>query len=96
MNLIKIISSSFLLKIIFTISLFILIFISSVSYRNSVALAESTAWVMHSYKINVHLERLFSLVKDAETGQRGFIITRDSAYLISYFSATEKINGIIH
>lgn len=91
MNLIKALSSSFLLKSIFAISLFILIFISSISYKNSLSLADSTSWVLHSYKINIRLEQLFSYVKDAETGQRGYIITRDSAYLIPYSNAKERV-----
>ena len=70
-------------------------FISSISYKHSVSLAESTSWVMQSYKVNVHLEQLFSHVKDAETGQRGFIITQDSAFLVPYFNAKVKANESI-
>lgn len=38
-----------------------------------------------------HLNELVSTVKDAETGQRGFIITGDSSYLGPYEEATRRL-----
>jgi PAS domain S-box-containing protein len=37
------------------------------------------------------LDQLESTVKDAETGQRGFVITGDEAYLLPYEQAAERI-----
>jgi PAS domain S-box-containing protein len=37
------------------------------------------------------LEQLESIVKDAETGQRGFIITGDESYLMPFNQATERL-----
>lgn len=91
MNLRTIIRSSYILKSIFVISIFILIFISGVSYKHSIALTESTELLNISYKIQIQLEKLLSNVKDAENGQRGFIITGDSAFLHSYYSAHTSI-----
>ena len=91
MNIKKSISSSFLLKSIFAISLFILIFISGITYKHNLSLAESTNWVVHTLKANVQLEKLFSYVKDTESAQRGFIITRDSVYFQSYHQARQKV-----
>lgn len=88
--------SSFFLKIIFVASLFILIFISGVSYKYSNALTESTELLVHSYKIQTELERLIYYLTDAETGQRGFIISRDTVFLEPYNSAREKINKSYH
>jgi len=82
---------SFLLKSVFVLSLFILVFISSISYKHSIALKESTELLTHSYKIQVKLEQLISYLKDAETGQRGFIISGDSTFLEPYNSAREKV-----
>lgn len=87
MNLIKIFTSTFLLKGIFAISLFILILISGISYKHTLSLADSTESVVHTYKVNIQLEQLLSFVKDAEIGQRGFIITRDSSFLQPYNAA---------
>jgi signal transduction histidine kinase/CheY-like chemotaxis protein len=38
-----------------------------------------------------HIERILSTVKDAETGQRGFIITGEESYLEPYYRATREI-----
>jgi PAS domain S-box-containing protein len=37
------------------------------------------------------LEQLESVVKDAETGQRGFIITGDESYLVPFNQATQRL-----
>ncbi len=91
MNLRTIIRSSYILKSIFVISVFILIFISGVSYKHSTALSESPELLNKSYNIQIQLEKLLSNVKDAETGQRGFIITGDSAFLHPYYSAHASV-----
>lgn len=71
--------------------MFILIFISGVSYKHSTALSESTELLNTSYKIQIQLERLLSDLKDAETGQRGYIITGDSVFLKPYKSAHARV-----
>jgi signal transduction histidine kinase/CHASE3 domain sensor protein len=47
---------------------------------------------MHTYEINIQLERLMSSIKDAETGQRGYIITRNGRFLTPYVYSRDKIN----
>lgn len=49
-------------------------------------------WVVHSYKVSTEAEKLFSYLKDGETGQRGFIITGDSMFLEPYFKSRSKID----
>ncbi|WP_242499242.1 CHASE3 domain-containing protein [Flavobacterium sp. 140616W15] len=48
--------------------------------------------MMHTYEINIQLERLLSFVKDAETGQRGYIITKNSRFLAPYLFSRDKVN----
>ncbi len=83
--------SSFFIRSILVISIFLLIFIASVSYKHAKALTESTELLVHSYKIQVKLEQLLSSVKDAETGQRGYIISRDSVFLEPYISGLAAV-----
>lgn len=83
--------SSLFYKVIFGISLFLLLFISSISYTHTKALNASSELVMHSYKIQVQLEHVLSVLKDAETGQRGFIISHDTVLLKPYNSARDII-----
>jgi len=85
-------TSSFLLKSVFAAALFILLFISAITYKHSLEISESTDLLVTSYQTSVELEQLFSFVKDAETGQRGFIITGDSIFLEPYVNARDKIN----
>ncbi|MCV9928383.1 CHASE3 domain-containing protein [Flavobacterium sp. LS1R49] len=80
------------LRIIFAISIFILLFISSVSYKHNRDMQNSSKSMMHTYEINIQLERLLSFVKDAETGQRGYIITQNSRFLAPYLFSRDKVN----
>ena len=82
---------TFFLKSIFILSLFILLFISSISYKHANSLEASAELLSHSYKIQIQLEQIQSYVKDAETGQRGYIITRDSSFLTPYFNGRSKV-----
>jgi signal transduction histidine kinase len=68
-----------------------LFYISSVSYKHTKALNESSELLVHSYKIQFQLERVLSMLKDAETGQRGYIITRNDIFLKPYKSAQDQI-----
>jgi CHASE3 domain sensor protein len=45
--------------------------------------------VVHTYQVISAVERAFSDIQDAETGQRGFIITGDQKYLDPYEHALQ-------
>lgn len=85
-------NSSNSLRVIFVIAVFILLFLSSIAYKHNQDLNESSKLVMHTYEINIQLERLMSAIKDAETGQRGYIITRNSRFLTPYIYSRDKVN----
>ena len=85
-------NSSNSLRVIFIIAVFILLFLSSIAYKHNQDLNESSKLVMHTYEINIQLERLMSAIKDAETGQRGYIITRNSRFLTPYIYSRDKVN----
>lgn len=94
MKLRSLLISGFFIRSLLVISIFLLIFISGVSYKHTTALTESTGLLVHSYKIQIRLEQLISTLKDAETGQRGYIISRDSVFLEPYFSAKVNVQQI--
>jgi diguanylate cyclase (GGDEF)-like protein len=48
--------------------------------------AEKLEWVNHTNEVVKESQFLLSSLKDAETGQRGFLLTRTSAYLQPYHS----------
>jgi PAS domain S-box-containing protein len=45
---------------------------------------DNDRWVSHTYEVKSALDALLSAMMDAETGQRGFLITSDPAYLEPY------------
>ncbi len=47
----------------------------------------------HTNDVIVNLHSIYSTLEDAETGQRGFLITGDENYLATYNDASSKING---
>jgi len=86
-------NSSNSLRVIFVIAVFILLFLSSIAYKHNQDLNESSKLAMHTYEINLQLERLMSAIKDAETGQRGYIITRNNRFLSPYLYSRDKVNA---
>ena len=85
-------NSSNSLRVIFVVAIFILLFLSSISYKHNRDLDESSKLIMHTYEINIQLERLISAIKDAETGQRGYFITQNSRFLTPYLFSRDKVN----
>ncbi len=73
------------------IVLILLIVNVAVAVRNIQQLSEDSKRVAHTHQVIIGLQELLSLVKDAETGQRGFIITNDPRYLEPYSQAIGKI-----
>lgn len=96
MNLRAIISSSIFIRSILALSIFLLLFISSISYRHTNELTKTTELLVHSYKVQVKLAQLYSYVQTAETGQRGYLISKDSIFLEPYKSAESDMDTVIH
>ncbi len=92
MNLKALTASFKSLKIIFIISLLLIIIISALSYKHINSLSQSVGLVVHAHKIQIELEQLISYLKDAETGQRGYLLTNDSVFLEPFSNARAKVN----
>jgi methyl-accepting chemotaxis protein len=71
----------------FGLSVVILLVVGSVAYRSTDVLIENNASVAHTHLVLEDIAQLLSLMKDAETGQRGFVITGDDAFLEPYQQA---------
>jgi signal transduction histidine kinase/CheY-like chemotaxis protein/CHASE3 domain sensor protein len=74
----------------FGFSLLLLLASSVASYLSIQNLLKSTGWVTHTYKVISELENIISPVREAETAQRGFIITNDAAYLEPFHGAFQQ------
>ena len=89
----RLLKKTWLIRSVFFICAFIVLLIGGITYRNIDDLSKSSESLTQTYKVNVELEQIFSYLKDAETGQRGFIITNDPIYLEPYDSGRENINN---
>ncbi|HVT30438.1 MAG TPA: CHASE3 domain-containing protein, partial [Lacipirellulaceae bacterium] len=70
----------------------LLIVDAGLSYKNTHQLYRDARLVTHSTEVLNALEDIVSTTKDAETGQRGYVITGESAYLTPYRAALKKIH----
>ena len=67
------------------------IFTGLVAYRNLATLRENNQKIVHSHEVIIALDQLLSSVQDAETGQRGFVLTNNGRYLDPYNTALAAI-----
>jgi len=58
------------------------------------ALSESSNLVERSLKVEHKLDETLSMVVDAETGPRGYVITGNKVFLEPYFAAISSTNGL--
>jgi signal transduction histidine kinase/DNA-binding response OmpR family regulator/CHASE3 domain sensor protein len=74
----------------FGLSLLILIATSAASFISIRNLIYSSGEVNHTNAVLKQLENAISYAKDAETGQRGYFVTKDSSFLDPYWDAADK------
>ena len=76
----------------FAVLLTCLIATAAVSYPMLVRLRQDTAWVEHTHQVIAALRLLISSATDAETGERGYIITGKEEFLEPYHSGLQGVN----
>lgn len=72
--------------------LLVLMVVGGISYQNTLKLIDSAQWLTHSHQVLGKLAELLSTLKDAETGQRGYLITGEERYLAPYRTAVGKVD----
>ncbi|PPS41426.1 PAS domain S-box protein [Chroococcidiopsis sp. TS-821] len=75
----------------FGLASLILVLIGAVAYQSIKGLIDNSDRVAQTQVKIYTLEELLSYAKDAETGQRGYILTGQDAYLEPYYTALEKV-----
>jgi len=75
------------------LSLFAVVVIATavLAWRNAARVQVVDAEVTHSWQVLNAIERLVSILKDVETGQRGYLLTADPAFLEPYEQATRQV-----
>ncbi len=76
----------------FALTLTLLVVSAGLSYWNTRQLVDADRMVDHTHRVISLLEAVLSTLKDAETGQRGFIITQEDSYLQPYHEAVERVH----
>lgn len=75
----------------FALGVAILVLLGWLTFRDIVATERSIQEVDYTYSVLNKLNNVFSALKDAETGQRGYIITGKIKYLEPYYKETGGI-----
>jgi methyl-accepting chemotaxis protein len=79
----------------FTLAFLLLLGIGGVAYRSITSLRNTSQLIAHTYIVLEHVTGILSLLKDAETGQRGYVITGDEAFLEPYQTGIAGVPVVI-
>ena len=71
----------------------VLLLAGAVTYRANLALDAATETLQHTHDTELALEHTLSVLRDAETGQRGYLLTRRAEYLAPYEAALAQIDA---
>ena len=77
----------------FALTLLVLAVGSTLGYQNARHLDANRRLVTHTREVLGSLDALLSVLKDAETGQRGYLLTEDATYLQPYQDALQRLSG---
>lgn len=76
------------LAIGFAIAVLTVLVIGVAGHRATTDLIDNDQWVAHTHDVRRSVAQLLSSLKDAETGQRGFLLTADERFLEPYRAGT--------
>lgn len=75
----------------FSVAIISLLLVAIFGYQTTEHLIENDRWVTHTTNVRESLSRVLSTLSDAETGQRGFIITGQDEFLEPYAKGIGQI-----
>jgi PAS domain S-box-containing protein len=79
----------------FALATSMLVFVGWISLREQKRFVEAAQWREHTHEVVNSLNETVALLSDAETGQRGYLLTGDETYLEPYNAATRSIDRIV-
>ena len=77
----------------FLVAVLAIVLVASLSYGALEGSAGSARRVTHTLEVTEQLQALLSTLQDAETGQRGFLLTGHEDYLVPYTNAKAALAG---
>lgn len=75
----------------FGLAMAILILVDATAYRGIRTLATTVRQLTHTHQVRVALGGVLAQLKNAETGQRGYLLTGDDRYLEPYHTASQEL-----
>jgi len=79
----------------FGLALLIMLVVAALAYRGTTRLVQTAGWVSHTYQVLEQVATVETSLKDAETGQRGFLITGEDRYLEPYNASRKGVDGAV-
>ncbi len=79
----------------FALAAAISVFAGYESYRNTVRFSEASEWRKHTYDVLRKIDAIGAGLVDAETGQRGYLLTGQERYLEPYRAAIQNVSQTI-
>jgi signal transduction histidine kinase len=75
----------------FSLALILLFALFYVTYNRTAQFLESARWVDHTYRVIIQINAVMSELKNAETAQRGYLLTGNEEFLILYRPAVANV-----
>ncbi|GLR11675.1 hypothetical protein GCM10007907_04650 [Chitinimonas prasina] len=79
----------------YLLALLALVVIGLTAHRSLDGLLGAANWKDHTYAVLAQLDSVASLLRDAETGQRGYLLTGQERYLEPYVLAVRKLDNTL-
>ncbi|MBL8508999.1 MAG: methyl-accepting chemotaxis protein [Chitinimonas sp.] len=79
----------------YLLALLALVAIGLTAHRSLEGLLVAASWKDHTYAVLGQLDSVATLLKDAETGQRGYLLTGQERYLEPYVLAVRKLDNTL-
>jgi methyl-accepting chemotaxis protein len=80
----------------YALALLLMFVIGGVAFLSLILLTNNSWWVTHTHQVLEKLEGTLSSLTDAETGQRGFLLTGDRSFLKPYHNADDNVLRRLH
>jgi len=84
-----------LIVVALVVAAVIMLLVGWESYRDTIRVADAAEARKHSFEVRAVLADTAARLVDAETGQRGFLLTGDETYLEPYRGAIKNVNRLI-
>lgn len=80
----------------FAVAVAALVIVAIAGYRSALSLADNNARVAHTLEVRVEIAQVLTQLVNAETGQRGYVITGREEFLEPYTAALGELDKALH